>query len=649
MKNQRIKLNGEKGITLVALIITIIVLVILAAVAIMEAYKSGIIQLATKGTLDYTKAQVDETKGFNDIGVFLDHALEELDDIANEKKLLAPGISVEGQKREGYDWYCGDVVVTITDEVAEKNSRAKKIKYEIIKDGETKEETLDIPTGSKREIKVTISEEGISKLKAYILDGNGNKIENTKEEEIKIDKTAPIDVKIIKKEQTVGTITVEAEGKDLFSNIKCYIYQYKESSENDEEWKNAPEGVEIQNKTYRYPSEVIKENKNYDVRVIVIDNAGNKTASEKETVIIKNANYSIAFENETLYYNTLEEAYIAAISDGGEVGGTIVVEKNVDEDVPQLDISKTITIDTNAKIMGRNSRLYVTSGTLTIKGYGKIYHINDTKNLSNPTSRGSAMLIVGDGGNIVINDNPTIESISHALFTESGSVGIVDINGGTLISTEYGGCKFNGNGDVTINDAVILALGDNKNGIACDNGVSPKCNLTIGGNSIIANGIVDKNASNAVISFGSAGNITIENDAIITGCMYGGPAINIYKPSTEVTIKDNAQLYSGANGGRAMVILATGITLNISTTEGIYSKNYTIGCDGVSYNNVTNITKGSFGGTNQYPLDLVKNCMDNYPTQEGTQQVVKFPYFEQGNYKEFKYSDQQIYVVDIGK
>ena len=46
-------LRGEKGITLVALIITIIILVILAAVSIATVYNMGIVNHAINGTERY--------------------------------------------------------------------------------------------------------------------------------------------------------------------------------------------------------------------------------------------------------------------------------------------------------------------------------------------------------------------------------------------------------------------------------------------------------------------------------------------------------------------------------------------------------------------------------------------------------------------
>ena len=61
------KIRQEKGITLVALIITIIVLVILAAVTINAAFNSGIIDTAVNGAVNYADAQYKEQIAFDDL------------------------------------------------------------------------------------------------------------------------------------------------------------------------------------------------------------------------------------------------------------------------------------------------------------------------------------------------------------------------------------------------------------------------------------------------------------------------------------------------------------------------------------------------------------------------------------------------------
>lgn len=61
----------EHGITLVALIITIIVLIILAAVSIKAVFDMNFVNLASNAVLNYTEAQAKEKEDMNDIDSFL--------------------------------------------------------------------------------------------------------------------------------------------------------------------------------------------------------------------------------------------------------------------------------------------------------------------------------------------------------------------------------------------------------------------------------------------------------------------------------------------------------------------------------------------------------------------------------------------------
>ncbi len=65
--NLKERVRQEKGITLVALIITIIVLVILAAVTINAAFNSGIIETAVNGAVNYAGAQEQEKVTFDEL------------------------------------------------------------------------------------------------------------------------------------------------------------------------------------------------------------------------------------------------------------------------------------------------------------------------------------------------------------------------------------------------------------------------------------------------------------------------------------------------------------------------------------------------------------------------------------------------------
>jgi len=59
------QMNKERGITLIALIITIIILVILAAISLKIVFKDGIIDIATEGAINYATEQKKEEDVFN--------------------------------------------------------------------------------------------------------------------------------------------------------------------------------------------------------------------------------------------------------------------------------------------------------------------------------------------------------------------------------------------------------------------------------------------------------------------------------------------------------------------------------------------------------------------------------------------------------
>ena len=74
-----IKVTKEKGITLVALIITIIILIILAAVTIFAFRDSKLIEVAINGTVNYANAQVEEEYIVGEIVKQLDEAIPKIE------------------------------------------------------------------------------------------------------------------------------------------------------------------------------------------------------------------------------------------------------------------------------------------------------------------------------------------------------------------------------------------------------------------------------------------------------------------------------------------------------------------------------------------------------------------------------------------
>jgi len=82
MKNYSLK--KENGITLIALIITIIILVILAAVSIRAAYNSGIIDYSINGTKRYTEEEKKEESILSETEDFMASILSKLDELEED-------------------------------------------------------------------------------------------------------------------------------------------------------------------------------------------------------------------------------------------------------------------------------------------------------------------------------------------------------------------------------------------------------------------------------------------------------------------------------------------------------------------------------------------------------------------------------------
>ena len=77
-------MKKEKGITLVALIITIIVLIILAAITLQTLVVDGVLNLAMQGSINYSQAQSNEISMLNELNGKLQDVTKELGDDGEE-------------------------------------------------------------------------------------------------------------------------------------------------------------------------------------------------------------------------------------------------------------------------------------------------------------------------------------------------------------------------------------------------------------------------------------------------------------------------------------------------------------------------------------------------------------------------------------
>ena len=92
--------NNEKGITLIALIITVIILVILAAVSIRAVYNMGIVGHAVNGTQQYAKRAKEENAMLDETGGIIESALGKLDEINIQDEIQRAWNKVQAEGNE---------------------------------------------------------------------------------------------------------------------------------------------------------------------------------------------------------------------------------------------------------------------------------------------------------------------------------------------------------------------------------------------------------------------------------------------------------------------------------------------------------------------------------------------------------------------
>ena len=80
----KLKLKHEGGITLIALIITIIILVILAAVSINTIYNMGIVEKGTHGVQQYSQKAVEENQMMGSVAGLIESTVSKIQDIIKE-------------------------------------------------------------------------------------------------------------------------------------------------------------------------------------------------------------------------------------------------------------------------------------------------------------------------------------------------------------------------------------------------------------------------------------------------------------------------------------------------------------------------------------------------------------------------------------
>ena len=220
-------MKGKKGITLLALVITIIIMFILAGVTIVIVMDGGLFE-KTKVTLDQQKRQEEKER------------LETLK---------------EAERIEGYE-----------DPENEPYPDVDDYFDRLVEEGIINDKEEDIIDNGDDTYEVTTKEDHVFKV-------------TETDDEILIDiigdaKTlGPKIIDIIVKNETTNSVEVEVKGKRLEG--VTYIYEYKKETE--EQWKEAGR---IEENTYTYTE--LEANEIYNIRVKAENKKG---SSEKETSV----------------------------------------------------------------------------------------------------------------------------------------------------------------------------------------------------------------------------------------------------------------------------------------------------------------------------------------------------------------------------
>ena len=318
--------ESEKGITLIALVITIIVLLILAAVSIaMLTGENGILKKASTAKEKHLIAQYEEELNL----CIMEMQTDELGTLTMEKLIeKLPQYIQASQPGEQCEWNTDQTSEEPTGTYkgyefkVDKNKKAQitekatgimiscsvepsgytnqnvtaTIKItcnegiQSIKQIEPKEEPIPASGTEKTIVKENIGEN--TTFKYEVIDSKGNK--DTKVAQVtNIDKDAPTSCTITANVNDDGVIEVTATAEDAESGIGKYEYYVTDSN----------------NKTTKYDTNKIEDlaSGTYSVYVIAYDKAGNSKQSDpvnnlKVSVIMKDITAEMVAEHPETYY-----------------------------------------------------------------------------------------------------------------------------------------------------------------------------------------------------------------------------------------------------------------------------------------------------------------------------------------------------------
>jgi len=261
----------EKGITLVALILTVILLVILSLVGISVVYNSRIIEYAINGTTKYGQEGINENKVLEGTEDLIESVVDNIKDIG---KIPTPIITIPEANGENGWHNTEDVTVEIRDREQDiYKSPVKEIVY-IIDGEEVKVEG--------RTATVKIETDGKHKIKAYATDGNV-KSEETEEYIIKRDVADPSMVALSEPtEVTTSSFKVTAKGQDMASGVKSFKFELSTGEDFSvivQSQEYLIETPTTEERTQEHTFSGLNDGTPYYIRVIVTDEAGRRSTS----------------------------------------------------------------------------------------------------------------------------------------------------------------------------------------------------------------------------------------------------------------------------------------------------------------------------------------------------------------------------------
>ncbi len=330
----------EKGITLVALILTVILLVILSIVGISVVYNSRIIEYAISGTVKYGQEGINENKILEGTEGLIESVVDNIKDIG---KIPTPIIKIPEPNGEN-GWYnTEDITIEIKDREEDPyKSEVEKIVYII--DGEEKEVEGRIAV-------VRIETDGVHKIKAYATDGKKKRSEETEEYTIKRDVADPNKIELsTPTEVTTSSFKVTVVAQDITSGIKKIKFEISTTEDFS--------GI-IEEKTQEYiieaptTEEVSKEHAfnglndgtPYYIRAIVTDEGGRRSTSS--TVAQNTVVANTAPSKAQVSFNTKGTNYIKVNAKSEDIDGDkLTYTLRYGTSSSNLNLSKELTNQT---------------------------------------------------------------------------------------------------------------------------------------------------------------------------------------------------------------------------------------------------------------------------------------------------------------